>query len=56
MSKAGKKLVAAAKEILSAVKCEHEWRGLALHVENERLISVTERCEKCGMRQTTFSR
>lgn len=55
MSKAGKKLIEAAKELLEGVKCEHDWRGLGVHVEEEKLINITERCEKCGMRRTTFS-
>lgn len=56
MSKAGQKIVDAARELLDAVKCDHIWRGDRMHVEQGKLISVTARCEKCGMRQTTYSR
>ena len=56
MSKAGKKLIDAARGALEAVKCEHVWCSHGLHVENGKLISVTLRCDRCGMRQTTFSR
>ena len=56
MSKAGKKLIDAAKEMLESVKCEHEWQSHGLFVDNGKLVSVTLRCGKCGIRQTTFSR
>lgn len=56
MSKAGEKLLAAAREVLEAFKCDHDWRHDVMHIENGKLICVTVRCDKCRMRQTTFSR
>lgn len=52
MSKAGKRLLSAAKEALASARCRHKWTVLSTRVENGRVTGGTFLCEKCKTRKT----
>lgn len=52
MTKAGQKLIKAAKEALEIAKCRHKWIVLSTRIEEGRVTGGTFLCEKCKCRKT----
>lgn len=52
MTKAGEKLIAAAKEALASTRCRHVWQRISFRVEERRIVSQVDVCAKCGTRRT----
>lgn len=55
MTRAGEKLIAAAKEAAKAARCRHKWDRVSMKVHGGKIINKVEVCDKCGVRRWTWT-
>lgn len=55
MSKAGEKIIAAAKEAVESARCRHKWERVSTRVKAGMVDGSVDQCGKCGVRRHMWS-